>query len=232
MKQLIQDLRNGKTLLEKVPVPKVKPGHVLIKTTHSLVSLGTERMLVEFGKANLAQKALQQPDRVKQVLDKIKTDGLFTTFESVKSKLYQPLPLGYTNVGVVKEVGSGVTKFKVDDRVISNSSHAEFVSAPKNLCAIIPDKVSNEEAAFTVPAAIALQGLRLANPTLAETFVVTGLGLIGLLAVQLLKAQGCRVLGVDYDSIRCDLARVFGFNVVNLSKGEDPVSTAVHFPQE
>ena len=232
MKQIIQSLKNGTIELVDVPTPLVSGGSVLIKTYHSVISAGTEKMLLEFGNAGYLKKAKSQPDKVKQVLDKIKTDGLYKTIESVKSKLDQPLPLGYSNVGVVKEIGSGVSDFQVGDRVISNGYHAEFVTVPKNLCANIPDNVTNEEAAFTVPAAIALQGIRLANPTLGETFVVTGLGLIGLLTVQLLKAQGCRVLGIDYDSLRCDLASRFGAEVVYLSKSEDPVSTADHFTQE
>ena len=133
MKQIIQDLKSGHTILEEVPVPQVKAGSVLIRTTRSLVSLGTERMLVEFGKANLIDKARQQPDKVKQVLDKIKTDGLTPTLEAVFNKLGQPLPLGYCNVGVIVAVGKGVTEFSVGDRVVSNGNHAEFVCIPKTL---------------------------------------------------------------------------------------------------
>jgi len=230
MKQIIQNLKTGNTVLEEVPMPQIKAGSVLIKTTNSLVSLGTERMLVDFGKANYIEKAKQQPEKVKQVMDKIKTDGLLSTVDAVRSKLDQPIPLGYCNAGLVLE--SGVDTFSAGDRVISNGSHAEYVNIPKNLMAKIPDNVPNEEAVFTIPSAIALQGIRLANPTMGETFVVTGLGLIGLLTVQLLKAQGCRVLGIDYDSKRCDLARGFGAEVVYLSKGEDPISAADHFTQE
>lgn len=142
MKQIIQDLKNGETILEEVPVPQVKAGYVLIKTSRSLVSLGTERMLVEFGKANLIDKARQQPDKVKQVLDKIKTDGIQPTLEAVFNKLGQPLPLGYCNVGTVIALGRGVTEFNVGDRVASNGNHAEYVSVPKNLVALIPDTVS------------------------------------------------------------------------------------------
>lgn len=182
MKQIIQDLKNGGTLLEEVPVPQVKSGYVLIRTSCTLVSLGTERMLVEFGKANLIDKARQQPDKVKQVLDKMRTDGLMPALEAVFNKLGQPLPLGYCNVGTVIEVGRGVTEFHVGDRVASNGNHAEFVCVPKNLCALIPDSVSDEEAAFTVIGSIALQGIRNLNPQLGETIVVTGLGLIGLVA--------------------------------------------------
>ena len=161
MKQIIQDLKTGATILEEVPVPQVKPGYILIKTTHTLVSLGTERMLVEFGKANLIDKARQQPDKVKQVLDKIKTDGLQPTLEAVFNKLGQPLPLGYCNVGKVIAVGKGVTEFMIGDRVASNGHHAEFVCVPKNLVARIPDNVSDEEAVFTVIGSIGLQGIRL-----------------------------------------------------------------------
>ena len=141
MKQIIQDLKKGDTLLQEVPVPLVKSGHVLIKTTKTLVSLGTERMLVEFGKANFIQKAKQQPDKVKMVLDKVKTDGLKPTIDSVFNKLNQPLPLGYCNVGKVVSVGKGVFEFKVGDRVASNGNHAEYVLIPKNLVAKIPDQV-------------------------------------------------------------------------------------------
>lgn len=196
MKQIVQDLKSGATILEEVPVPQVKAGYVLIQTTCSLVSLGTERMLVEFGKANLIDKARQQPDKVKQVLDKIKTDGLQPTLEAVFNKLGQPLPLGYCNVGKVVAVGKGVTEFVVGDRVASNGNHAEFVCVPKNLVAKIPDNVTDEEAAFTVIGSIGLQGIRLLKPQLGETVVVIGLGLIGLVTSELLKANGCRVIGV------------------------------------
>lgn len=223
MKQIIQNLKNGGTILEEVPVPQVKAGYVLIRTSCTLVSLGTERMLVEFGKANLIDKARQQPDKVKQVLDKMKTDGLMPTLEAVFNKLGQPLPLGYCNVGRVIEVGRGVTEFHVGDRVASNGNHAEFVCVPKNLCAKIPDNVSDNEAAFTVIGSIALQGIRNLNPQLGETIVVTGLGLIGLVAAQLLKANGCRVIGSDFDPIKVALAKKIGIMAVNPAKDGDIV---------
>lgn len=223
MKQIIQDLKSGATILEDVPVPQVKDGYVLVKTTRSLVSLGTERMLVEFGKANLIDKARQQPDRVKQVLDKIKTDGLQPTLEAVFNKLGQPLPLGYCNVGRVVAVGRGVTTFKVGDRVASNGNHAEFVCVPQNLCAKIPDTVTDDEAAFTVIGSIALQGIRNLNPQLGENIVVVGLGLIGLVAAQLLKANGCNVIGTDFDQQKVDMANAFGVTAINPGKGTDPV---------
>lgn len=210
MKQLIQNLRTGETASEDVPWPLVRPGTLLIRSTRSLVSLGTERMLVEFGKANLIDKARQQPDKVRMVLDKIRAEGLIPTLEAVFNKLEQPLLLGYCNVGVVEKVGEAVIGFSVGDRVASNGPHAEFVAVPQNLTAKIPDNVTNEEAAFTVIGSIGLQGIRLANPTLGETVVVIGLGLIGLLTAQLLKANGCRVIGTDVDTDKLSLAESLG----------------------
>lgn len=223
MKQIIQDLKSGATVLEEVPVPQVKSGCVLIQTTRTLVSLGTERMLVEFGKANLIDKARQQPDKVKQVLDKIKTDGLQPTLEAVFNKLGQPLPLGYCNVGKVVAVGRGVTEFVVGDRVASNGNHAEYVCVPKNLVAKIPDNVTDEEATFTVIGSIGLQGIRLLNPQLGECVVVIGLGLIGLVAAELLRANGCKVIGVDFDQQKVDIAKDKGIYAINPKSGIDPV---------
>lgn len=227
MKQLIQSFRTGETILDDIPAPKVSRGCVLIKTTRSLVSLGTERMLVEFGKANLVQKARQQPDKVKQVLDKIKTDGLMPTLEAVFNKLGQPLPLGYCNVGVVVAVGEGVSEFKIGDRVASNGPHAEFVNVPKNLAALVPDDVTDEEAAFTVIGAIGLQGIRLANPTLGETVVVVGLGLIGIITAQLLAANGCNVIGIDIDQAKIDIVSKKGITGVNAGTGSDVVKAVM-----
>lgn len=215
MKQIIQNLKTGETILEEVPAPVIKSGQVLIKTTKSLVSLGTERMLVEFGKAGLISKARQQPDKVKMVLDKIKTEGLLPTLEAVFNKLNQPLPLGYCNVGEVIEVGKGVTEFSVGDRVASNGQHAEYVCIPKNLVAKIPDNVSDEEASFTVIGSIGLQSIRLLNPTLGETVVVFGLGLIGLITAELLKANGCRVIGIDLDTEKLAIAQSKGIISIN-----------------
>ena len=223
MKQIIQDLKKGDTILEEVPVPRVKAGSILIKTTRTLVSLGTERMLVDFGKANFIQKAKQQPDKVKMVLDKVKTDGLRPTLEAVFNKLGQPLPLGYCNVGEVVAVGKGVTEFVVGDRVASNGNHAEFVCVPKNLVAKIPDNVTDEEAAFTVIGAIGLQGIRLLNPTFGETVVVVGLGLIGLITAELLQANGCNVIGFDFDPLKIAIAKEKGITAINPADGTDQV---------
>lgn len=232
MKQLIQDLKNGQTLLEEVPAPQVKAGSVLIKTTQSLISLGTERMLVEFGKASLIDKARQQPDRVKDVLNKMKTDGILPTLEAVFNKLNQPIPLGYCNVGIIEEIGKGVHGFQVGDRVASNGNHAEYVCIPENLCAKIPDNVSDEEAAFTVIGSIGLEGIRLCNPTFGETIVVIGLGLIGLVTAELLKANGCKVIGYDYDQQKVEMALSKGIIAFNPGQGNDPVKFVLQSTNE
>jgi len=229
MKQILQSLKTGITEIGDIPVPRVDRGQLLIQTSNTLVSAGTERMLVEFGKASWINKARQQPDKVRMVLDKIRTDGLKPTIETVFNKIDQPLPLGYCNVGRVVEVGFGVTGYSNGDRVISNGKHAEVISVPVNLCAKVPENVPDEEASFTVLGAIALQGIRLVNPTLGETIVVTGLGLIGLMTVQLLRANGCRVLGIDFDSEKLDLAKKFGAEVVDLSSSQDPVKIAEQY---
>ena len=224
MKQVLQDLKTGEVILEETPCPSLKRNELLIQSTNTLVSAGTERMLVEFGKGNLIQKARQQPDKVKQVLEKVKTDGLMPTVDAVRNKLATPIPLGYCNVGRILE--SRVEGFSVGERVISNGKHAEIVSVPKHLCAKIPDTVDDETAAFTVIGAIALQGIRLIKPTLGETVVVTGLGLIGLVAVQLLRAHGCRVLGIDFDPAKVALAEQFGAEGINLSEGQGAIEIA------
>ncbi len=227
MKQVLQNLKTGETVLEDVPAPTAMSDGLLVQTASTLVSAGTERMLVDFGKANLIQKARSQPDKVKQVIEKVQTDGLMPTVDAVRHKLDMPLPLGYCNVGRVVESRSD--EFSIGDRVVSNGKHAEFVSVPKNLCAKIPDSVDDESAAFTVIGAIALQGIRLIKPTLGETVVVTGLGLIGLVAVQLLRAHGCRVLGIDFDAEKIALAKQLGAEVVNLSEGQDPITVAENY---
>jgi len=229
VKQVLQSLKSGTVEVAEVPEPAVCAGALLIRTRASLISSGTERMLLEFGRAGWLEKARQQPDKVRQVLEKIRTDGLWPAVEAVRSKLERPLELGYCNVGTVVEVGPGVTGFSVGDRVVSNGPHAEVVSVPVNLCARVPDAVADEEAAFTVLGAVALQGIRLVQPTLGESVAVIGLGLLGLLTVQLLRAQGCRVLGLDPDAARVALARQFGAEAVDLGAGTDPVAAAQAF---
>jgi predicted dehydrogenase/threonine dehydrogenase-like Zn-dependent dehydrogenase len=229
MRQILQDLKSGKTLVEDVPAPAARPGHLQIATAMTLVSAGTERMLVDFARGSLLSKAQQEPEKVFQALQKMKTDGLAATVGAIQSKLDQPMALGYCNVGRVVDAGLGADNFRPGDRVVSNGKHAEIVVVPKTLCARIPDSVDDECAAFTVLGAIALQGIRLAAPTLGETFVVTGLGLIGLMTVQLLRANGCHVLGIDTDSARLELARGFGAEVVDIESGQDPIARAESF---
>ncbi len=229
MKQLLQSLKDGRTEIAPVPCPAVKTGQVLIQTLRTLISSGTERMLVDFGKATLLGKARQQPDKVRMVLEKIKTDGFKPTIEAGVNKLDQALPMGYCNVGGVKEVGQGVVGFAAGDRVVSNGGHAEVVSVPTNLCAKVPGGVSDDEAAFTIVGAIGLQGIRLVQPTLGETVAVSGLGLIGLMTVQLLRAHGCRVLGLDFGPRKLQLARQFGAETVDLSREPDPSPAALAF---
>lgn len=231
MKQVLQSLNDGKIWLAEVPIPSVGAHQLLVRTTRTLVSVGTERMLLEFGKAGWLNKARQQPDKVRMVLDKVKVDGLMPTIEAVRNKLDQPLAPGYCNVGVVEAVGRSVNGFEVGDRIVSNGKHAEFVTVPVNLCAKIPAGLSDDDAAFTIIGAIALQGIRLANPTLGETVAVFGVGLIGLIAVQLLRANGCRVIAIDFDTDKLKLAESFGALPVNLSSGQDAVQAAMGYTQ-
>ncbi len=223
MRQIISNFKTGDTQLEEIPAPSVELGHILIETRRTLVSQGTEKMLVQFGKASLFQKARSQPAKVKQVLGKIRTDGLIPTVQAVFRKLDEPLPLGYCNAGVVIGVGGGVLGFQPGDRVASNGPHAEVVSVPQNLVAKIPDNVSDDAAAFTVIGAIGLQGVRLAKPELGETFVVVGLGLIGQITAQLLRASGCRVIGFDFDAAKVEVARGFGIEAMAAGGDRDSV---------
>ena len=213
--------------MTEVPMPTNGRGLVLVQSKASLISSGTERMLIEFSKGNLLQKARSQPEKVRQVLDKVKTDGVLPTMEAVFRKLDAPLPLGYCNAGVVLEVGAGVRDLQPGDRVMSNGHHAEIVCVPHPLVARIPDGVSDEQAAFTVLGSIALQGIRLAQPTFGERVMVFGAGLIGLIAVQLLRTNGCQVLTVDLNEQRLALATEFGAEIVNPQKGADPVAAAL-----
>ena len=223
MRQILQDLRSGCTKLVEQPSPRIMSGHLLIQSKASLISAGTERMLMEFGRAGYLGKARAKPDKVKQVLEKIRSDGFLPTIDRVFSRLDEPLPLGYCNVGIIQELDdSAVTGFRVGDRVVSNGPHAEVVCVPRHLCAKVYDGLSDEQATFTVLSSIGLQGIRLAKPTLGEKFVVYGLGLIGLLTVQLLLASGCEVLGVDINPERLRVAESFGAITVNGGGGGDP----------
>lgn len=210
MKQLLQNLDTGETYIEEIPEPNLKDNFVKIHNFNSVISPGTEKMLVQFGQGNLLQKAISQPDRVKDVYSKIKTDGITSTFDAVKSKLKEPIPLGYSSAGVVIESRSPF--FSIGDRVVSNGPHSEVVSVNHNLCALIPDGLKYEDAAFTVIGSIALQGIRVLEPRIGENISVFGLGLLGIITCQLLKLNGCNVLGIDIDKSKCQLANDFGID--------------------
>ena len=227
MKQILQNLKTGATLLAEVPVPAVMPGMVLIQTRFTLVSKGTEKMLVDFGRASLLGKVLSQPDRARQVLERVRLDGLIETLSAVSRRMDEPISLGYCNVGMVMSLGRGVSRFSIGDRVASNGPHAEIVAVPESLCVKVPLVVSDEEASFAVVGAIALQGIRLVDPSLGETIAVLGLGLIGQLTAQLLGANGCRVLGFDLDPIKVSIARGCGVDASVLGGEGDPVARAL-----
>ena len=214
MKQLLQSIKKGELTVAEVPAPTTRAGSVLVRTRASLVSAGTERMIVDFAEKNLLQKARSRPDLVRQTIDKARREGALTTLDAVRNKLDQPMPLGYSCAGEVIEVGSGVTRFKIGDRVACAGGgyavHAELVSVPEILVAPVADHVSYESAAFMTLGAIALQGIRLAEPKLGETVAVIGLGLLGQLTVQMLKAAGCKVVGIDLQESRAALARSSG----------------------
>ena len=214
MKQILQNYRTGEVTVADVPPPVAQPGRVLVRAAASLISAGTERMAVELGKKSLLGKARERPDLVRQVIRKAQTEGLQNTINAVRAKLEASNALGYSAAGLVVDVGEGVTEFQAGDRVscagAGLASHAELLSVPKNLCVRLPDGVDFEAASFGTLGAIALQGVRLAEPTLGESVVVIGLGLLGQLTVQLLKANGCRVFGLDIDSSRVELARRLG----------------------
>ena len=214
MKQILQKMKTGEVTVTDVPAPISRSGCVLVRTAASLISAGTERLTVEAGQKNLVGRAVDQPSLVKQVINRARTEGILNTIDAVRSKLGSLNALGYSAAGKVIESGESVSEFREGDRVacagVGYASHAEVISVPKNLCARLPDKVSFDSAAFGTIGAIALQGVRLAEPTLGESIVVIGLGLIGQVTVQLLKANGCRVFGIDLDSNRIELARQFG----------------------
>ncbi len=214
MKIVTLDIKNGQISLVSTPTPEIINDQVLIKSEKSLISLGTEKMLIDFGRSSYLNKALKQPKRVAQVINKISTDGIFPTYEAVKNKLNEPLQLGYSNYGVVIE--SKCKEFDVGDKVISNGPHSEFFSASKNLVAKVPDNIEPSQASFTVLASIGLQGIRLMSPMIGETVVVYGLGVIGLLSSQILKANGCNVIGIDIDENKCHLARKLDINALNI----------------
>ena len=214
MKQILQSLKTGQVKITDVPAPIARPGFVLVRTVASVISAGTERMAVESGQKGLIGRAVEQPKLVKQVIQKARSDGMLNTLEAVRAKLDSLVALGYSAAGTVIGVGDEVVDFHVGDRVacagLGYASHAEVLAVPKNLCARLPDNLSFESAAFSTLGAIALQGVRLAEPTLGESVVVIGLGLIGQIAAQLLSVNGCRIFGVDLDASKIELAQQFG----------------------
>src|SRR5437870_2249094 len=213
MKQIVQNLKTGEVDVADVPVPAAQPGFVLVRTAASLISAGTERLTVEAGQKTLIGRALEQPQLVKQVIDRARTQGILSTVDAVRTKLGSLVALGYSAAGTVIGVDEG-SDFRTGDRVacagVGYASHAEMLSVPRNLCVRIPANISFDAAAFSTVGAIALQGLRLAEPTLGESVVVIGLGLIGQIVVQLLRANGCRVFGIDLDTSRIELACKLG----------------------
>ncbi|MBK8501580.1 MAG: bi-domain-containing oxidoreductase [Saprospiraceae bacterium] len=210
MKQLIQNFKNGNLFVDEVPVPALGPGMVFIKNEYSLISAGTEKNTVKVAQSSIIGKARQRPDLVAQVLQNVKSEGLMATLNKVKTRLDAPKALGYSTCGTVVASLDQDLQFKPGDRVAcagqDYASHAEYVCIPQNLVAKVPDKVSSEEAAFTTLGAIALQGVRQAQPNLGENICVIGLGLIGQITCQLLKANGCKVFGIDLDPHLIDLA--------------------------
>lgn len=227
MKQVVQNYRSGKLDVAEIPVPVLRPGTVLVRTAVSLISAGTERQLMSLARASLFGKAAARPDLVRQVVRKVERDGVYETFGAVFSKLDTPIPLGYSLAGVVVDVHPTVAHLAVGDRVAcagaGHANHAEFNVIPKHLCVKIPSEVSDEDASFVTLGAIALQGLRQAEPTLGERFVVLGLGLIGQLTVQLLKANGCQVLGYDPDPSKAATALELGADLAASSNLEPAV---------
>lgn len=224
MKQVLQNRKSGRVMVGEVPVPVVQAGRVLVRTAASLISAGTERASVESARKSLVQEARERPDLVKAVIDKARSEGLRSTFNAVLGKLASSQALGYSAAGIVTAVGEDVTEFAPGDRVacagVGFASHAEVLSVPKNLCVALSERVSFEEGAFGTLGAIALQGVRLAAPTLGESVVVIGLGLVGQLTVQLLRANGCSVFGIDLEQSRVDLARQLGADAGFVSSDE------------
>lgn len=218
MRFLQQKLDDGSVELIEGPAPSGAVNHVLVRSVASVVSSGTERMLADFGRASYLGKARQQPDRVRDVVDKARTDGLLPTLSAVQSKLASPLVLGYANCGVIVDAGDA-PDLAVGQLIATNGSHAEVVAVPRTLCAPVPNGVLPEHAALASIASVGLQGLRLAKAEVGERFVVTGLGLVGLLTMQLLRAQGARVLGIDVDPSRLELAAALGADVAEAGDG-------------
>jgi len=234
MKQLTQNFKNGKLKIEEVPVPVIKGGGVIVRNYVSLISAGTDKLVTSLAEKSLAGKAKERPDLVKQVLDKVKSEGIVSTFRKVMGQLDTPMPLGYSCAGVVEEVGGDTDEFQVGDRVACAgnryANHAEMIFVPKNLCAKIPDNVEFDDAAFVTLGAIALQGVRQAVLTLGERVAVVGLGLVGQLTVQLVKAAGCQVLGIDLDANKVKLVKELGADI-SVLRNDDVNGVVAAFTQ-
>jgi threonine dehydrogenase-like Zn-dependent dehydrogenase len=224
MKQLLQNMRDGKAMVAEVPLPAVRRGAALVRTAASLVSAGTERMVVEFAEKNLLGKARSRPDLVRQVLDKARREGVIPTLQAAFSKLDQPMALGYSSAGTIVAIGEGLQGFQVGDRVACAGGgyavHAEYGVVPQNLLVKLPDTVDFESAAFATLGAIALHGFRLAQPQVGERVAVIGLGLLGLLAAGIARAAGCAVFGVDLSAERVVLAQQLGAAAVLRAEAE------------
>ena len=214
MKQLLQNMKTGDPQVTDVPIPQCQDGSALVQTAVSLVSSGTERMVVEFAKQGLLGKAQSRPELVRKMINKAMREGLLTTLEAALNRLDQPMALGYSSAGTITEVGDGLQGFKAGDRVAcaggGHAVHAEFASIPQNLMVKIPDGVDFDQAAFTTVGAVAMQGYRLADVQVGSRVAVIGLGLLGLIATGIASAAGCEVLGIDLDPARVTLAKTMG----------------------
>ena len=229
MQKLFQNLKDGTTSLEEVPVPSITSNEILVKSNISLISLGTEKMLINFSKSNFLQKALNQKDRLKDVKKKVVNEGLIKTFQTVNDKLTKPIEMGYSNVGEVIKVGHNILNIKLGDRIVSNSSHSEYIVAKENFSSKIPNNVSNEEASFSIVGAIALNAVRLSNAQIGETYAVIGMGLIGLLTSQILIANGCKVVGIDKDVKKLNVAKELNIFTFNIDKSDSLESYSLNF---
>lgn len=225
MRQVLQNLRTGETLVAEIPIPTPQAGEALVRNAASLVSAGTERMLVSFAEKSLLGKARSRPDLVRQVMDKARREGILTTLDAAFNRLDQPMALGYSSAGTIVALGEGMEGYQVGQRVACAGGgyavHADHVTVPRNLLAPLPDHVDFQSAAFTTLGAIALHGFRLARVQLGERVAVIGLGLLGLLAAQIARAAGCSVFGVDLDERRLELGRSLGLQAVSRSQAEE-----------